>query len=68
MHPVRNDSEDVYHFGSRLRPDIGFYVITSGARTLGEIYERALSHKTYYLRKVADGTPLGQALTLEQVT
>ncbi|KAK9148333.1 hypothetical protein Scep_007090 [Stephania cephalantha] len=45
---VREDSDDVYHFEDGLRLDIIFYVVSSGARTLGEIYERALSHETLF--------------------
>ncbi|KAK9147347.1 hypothetical protein Scep_006104 [Stephania cephalantha] len=54
---VREAMDDVYYFGDGLRPDIGFYVVSSGATTLCEIFERALAHETYYLGRVADGTP-----------
>ncbi|KAK9082931.1 hypothetical protein Scep_029402 [Stephania cephalantha] len=59
--------DDVYHFGDGLRPDIGFYVVSSGAKTLGEIFERALAHETYYMSRVADGTPLVPAMTPYQM-
>ncbi|KAK9157419.1 hypothetical protein Scep_003993 [Stephania cephalantha] len=62
---VRDESEDVYHFGDGLRPDIGYFVISSGARTLTEIYERALTHETYYLGRVADSRALGPVLSTE---
>ncbi|KAK9168806.1 hypothetical protein Syun_000946 [Stephania yunnanensis] len=30
---VKEDADDVYHFGDGLRPDIGFYMVSSGAKT-----------------------------------
>ncbi|KAK9148220.1 hypothetical protein Scep_006977 [Stephania cephalantha] len=65
---VRDESEDVYHFGDGLRPDIGYYVVSSGARTCTEIYERALAHETYYLGRVADGRAPGPILSAEQAS
>ncbi|KAK9119500.1 hypothetical protein Scep_017593 [Stephania cephalantha] len=64
---VKEDADDVYNFGDGLRSDIGFYVVSSGARTLGEIFERALAHETYYMSRVADGTPLVPAMTPDQI-
>ncbi|KAK9111828.1 hypothetical protein Scep_019347 [Stephania cephalantha] len=64
---VKEDADDVYHFGDGLRSDIGFYVVSSGARTLGEIFERALAHETYYMSRVADGTPSVPAMTPYQM-
>ncbi|KAK9106598.1 hypothetical protein Syun_022609 [Stephania yunnanensis] len=62
---VRDESEDVYHFGDGLRPDIRYYIVSSGARTLTEIYERALAHETYYLGGVANGRAPGPILSAE---
>ncbi|KAK9111068.1 hypothetical protein Scep_018587 [Stephania cephalantha] len=50
---VRDESEDMYYFGDGLKPDIGYYVVSIGAMTITEIYERALAHETYYLGRVA---------------
>ncbi|KAK9114283.1 hypothetical protein Syun_021080 [Stephania yunnanensis] len=64
---VKEDADEVYYFGDGLRPDIGFYLASSGAKTLGEIFERALAHETYYMSRVADGTPLVPAMTPDQM-
>ncbi|KAK9135935.1 hypothetical protein Syun_015265 [Stephania yunnanensis] len=65
---VKEDIDDVYHFGDRLRPYIGFYVVSSGARTLREIFKRALAQETYYMSRVADGTPLVPTMTPDPMT
>ncbi|KAK9167043.1 hypothetical protein Scep_002234 [Stephania cephalantha] len=46
---VKNDADDAFYFGDGLRPNIARHVIGTGARTLQEIYERALVQKTYEL-------------------
>ncbi|KAK9121482.1 hypothetical protein Syun_019099 [Stephania yunnanensis] len=63
---VRDDSKDVYHFADGLRPKLGYHVVTTGIRTLTEIYESTLSHETYYLGRVADGTTPGPILSVER--
>ncbi|KAK9112168.1 hypothetical protein Scep_019687 [Stephania cephalantha] len=63
---VKDESEDVYHFGDGLRSGIGYHVVTTGGRTLIEMYERALAHETYYLGRVADGRAPGLVSSVEQ--
>ncbi|KAK9147873.1 hypothetical protein Scep_006630 [Stephania cephalantha] len=64
---VKEDLDDVYHFGDGLKLDIEFYVVNSCAKNSGEIYERALSHETYYLGRVTNEIPLVPPLTPDQV-
>ncbi|KAK9149065.1 hypothetical protein Scep_007822 [Stephania cephalantha] len=64
---VKEDADYVYHFGDGLRPILGFMWSVQGAKTLGEIFERALAHETYYMSRVADGTPLVPAMTPDQM-
>ncbi|KAK9151813.1 hypothetical protein Syun_010122 [Stephania yunnanensis] len=46
---VKNDADDAFYFGDRLKPNIARHIVGTGARTLQEIYERALAQETYEL-------------------
>ncbi|KAK9087543.1 hypothetical protein Syun_029937 [Stephania yunnanensis] len=46
---VKNDADDAFYFGDGLKPNITRHIIGTGARTLQEIYERALAQEIYEL-------------------
>ncbi|KAK9135565.1 hypothetical protein Syun_014895 [Stephania yunnanensis] len=49
--------DQVHYFGVGLRDEIASAVVSSGAHTLQEIYERALSHETYLIFRAAMPMP-----------